>query len=308
MFVKYFRTKIFWLLALAVSLGVLSSSAQAHEGLHEQIVAMTAKIKRDPKNASLYLQRGELHRLHRAWSRAAADYDRAARLQPELTIVDFVRGKMFFESGRLQRARLTLDRFLTKQPTHFEALVTRARVLAKLGAVDEAINDFTAALSASPDPELYLERARVTVQRAQVAVPRTQTGVQRAQTAARHANRQTAAPDNSRIAEALNGLDEGIKRLGPLVTLQLAAIDLELRRHNYDAALARVDIVASQSERKETWLVRRGEILTLAGRPDEARTAFQSALTAIDSLPPSHRQTRSITTLQLRIRSALGSQ
>src|SRR5688572_5755619 len=115
MFVKYFRTRLVWLLVVTICL-LLSSSAQAHEGLHEQIVAITAKIKRDPKNATLYLQRGELHRLHRDWTRAAVDYDRAERLQPELQIVNFVRGRMFFESGRLRRARVTLDRFLAQQP------------------------------------------------------------------------------------------------------------------------------------------------------------------------------------------------
>jgi len=135
----------------------------AHEGLHEQIAAITAKIKRDPKNASLYLQRGELHRFHRDWVRAAADYDRAERLQPSLKIVELARGKMFFESGKLQRAKATLDRFLAQQPRHYEALITRARVLAKLGDNTNAAKDFTAALAMSsvPEPELYLERANV---------------------------------------------------------------------------------------------------------------------------------------------------
>jgi len=104
------------------------------------------------------------------------------------------------------------------------------------------------------------------------------------------------------------GLDEGIQKLGPLVTLQLTAIDLELRRRNYDAALARLDGITSQSERKETWLVRRGEILKLAGRQEEARAAFNAALVAIESLPPARRQSRTVTTLELRARSALGSQ
>jgi tetratricopeptide (TPR) repeat protein len=298
MFVKYFRTRIVWLLALTICLAMLSSFAQAHEGLHEQIVAITAKIKRDPKNASLYLQRGELYRLHRDWTRAAADYDRAARLEPELQVIDFVRGKLFFESGRLQRARLTLDRFLTQQPSHFEGLVTRARVLAGLGATTDAVKDFTQALAVSPDPELYLERAQVAAGAAWVTARNVRGPARNVRVAGRHAER---------LEDALNGLDEGIKRLGPLVTLQLAAIELELRRHNYDAALARLDLVTSQSERKETWLVRRGEILALAGRKDEARSSFQDALTAIDSLPPSRRQTRTITALQLRIRSALGS-
>ena len=50
------------ILLIAVCIVLASSLVWAHEGLHEQIAAITAKIKRDPKNASLYLQRGELHR------------------------------------------------------------------------------------------------------------------------------------------------------------------------------------------------------------------------------------------------------
>jgi predicted Zn-dependent protease len=277
---NHFRKRVVCLVGIVLCLVLLSSFVQAHEGLHEQIIAVTAKIKRDPKNAALYLQRGELYRLHREWTRAAADYDRAARLQPDLKIVDLARGKMLLESGRFERARLALDRFLRLQPDHYEGLITRARVFDRIGLRSQAIDDFTHALThpAVPDPDLYIERAHVT------------------------------AKDDQRIDEALNGLDEGIKRLGPLVTLQLTAIDLELRRHNYDAALARLDAVTSQSERKETWLVRRGEILKLAGRQEEARAAFNAALVAIESLPPARRQSRTVTTLELRARSALGSQ
>ena len=272
MLVKCLLKKATWLLGVGI---LLSSFAHAHEGLHEQIAAITAKIKRDPKNASLYLQRGELHRIHRDWGRAAADYDRAARLKPDLTIVDVARGKMLFESGRFPRAKFVLDRFLSQQPNHFEALTTRARVLAKLGSTADAIKDFTRAIAQSPEPELYLERAETTLR------------------------------DEKHIDEALSGLDEGIKRLGPIVTLQLPAIELELRRQNYEGALSRLDLIAAQSERKETWLVRRGEILKLAGRDEEARAAFNAALVAIESLPPARRQSKAVTALQVRARSAL---
>ncbi len=272
MSVKRLLKKATWLLGIGI---LLSSFAHAHEGLHEQIAAITAKIKRDPKNASLYLQRGELHRLHRDWSRAATDYDRAARLQPGLTIVDLARGKMLFESGRFHRSKLVLDRFLRQQPNHFEGLTTRARVLAKLGSTAAAVNDFTRAIAQSPDPELYLERA------------------------------ETISRKGNHIAEALSGLDEGINRLGPIVTLQLPAIELELRRQSYEGALSRLDLIAAQSERKETWLVRRGEILKLAGRDEEAGAAFNAALIAIESLPPARRQSKAVAALQARARSAL---
>ncbi|HYV12784.1 MAG TPA: tetratricopeptide repeat protein [Pyrinomonadaceae bacterium] len=271
-----FQKKFIWLVVISV-VALLPSFAHAHEDVHEQIAAITAKIKRDPKNASLYLQRGELHRLHRDWMRAAADYDRAERLQPGLQIVDLARGRMLFDSGKLQRAKLTLDRFLSRQPTHYEGLITRARVLVKLGARTDAAKDFTRALSLAsiPEPELYLERANV------------------------------VAAGEAQLPDALSGLDEGINKLGPLVTLQLVAIDLELRRKNYDGALVRLDQITAQSQRKEAWLVRRGEILKLAGRDAEARAAFNAALTAIESLPPAHRQSRSVSALELRARSAL---
>lgn len=247
----------------------------AHEGLPEQIIAITAKIKRDPKNAVLYLQRGELYRLHRDWARASADYDHALRLQPSLTIVDLARGRMLFESRRLKPAKVVLDRFLRNQPDHFEGLVTRARVLARMNARLESAHDFTRAIAIAIEPELYVERAKV------------------------------LAGDKHYVEEALRGLDEGIQRIGPLVTLQLTAIDLELVRSNYDAALARLDLINKQSARKETWLVRRGEILQTAGRNDEARAAYTAALEAIHSLPPARRQTRAVTALELRARSAL---
>lgn len=274
---KHLRTKLIYSAAVAVCFAWLSSPVGAHEGVHEQIVALTARIKRDPGNASLYLQRGELYRLHRNWRRAAVDYDRAARLQPGLTVIDLARGKMLFESRRPQQAKIVLDRFLRRQPDHVEGVITRARVLAAIGARVQAARDYTQAiaLAPAPEPELYLERAQV------------------------------LAGDADHIEEALRGLDEGIKRLGSLVTLQLLAIDLELRRKNHDAALTRLDMITAQSERKEMWLVRRGEILRSAGRIEEAHAAFKTALDAIEALSPDRRQNRSVTALQLRARSGL---
>ena len=261
-------------LVIIVLVGVVNVSA--HDGLHEQIAEVTARIRRDPKNAALYLKRGELYRLHRDWTRAAADYDRAARLHPRLAEIDFARGRMLFEAGRPRPAQIALDRFLHEQPDHLEALITRGRVLVRLGQHAAGARDFTEAIARSPEPELFLERAQA-----------------------------LSAGGGAHLDEALRGLDEGIARHGPLVTLQLYAIDLELRRKHYDAVLARLETVAAQSPRKETWLARRGEILALAGRAHEARAAFAAALAAVESLPASRRRTGAVTELEARVRAAL---
>lgn len=252
--------------------------ADAHEGLHEQIAEVSAKIKREPKNASLYLKRGELHRLHGSWQLALADYRRAEQLNPRLDEVKFGRGRMYFEAGRPGQAKVWLDRFLAARPDHVEALATRARVLVKLNRRLAAVNDYSQAIArlARPKPEYFIERAQALV-------------------------------GEGRGDEALEGLDEGVKKLGPIVTLQVFAIELELSGKHYDAAISRLELIAAQSRRKESWLARRGEILLQAGRGDEAREAFKAALAAIESLPPYHRGTKATMELEGRVRAAMGS-
>lgn len=255
---------------------MLASPIAAHEGLHEQIAEATRQIRVEPKNARLYLQRGELHRLHCDWRAALADYRRVEQLNPSLDEVRFARGRMYFEAGKALQARIWLDRFLVAHPNHVDALVTRARVLVKLNHRIVAVEDYSRAIEtlAKPKPEYYIERAQALV-------------------------------IEGRKDEALGGIDEGIEKLGSIVTLQLFAIDLELSSRCYDAALSRLEQISAQSPRKESWLARRGVILVQAGREDESREAFKAALSAIESLPPSLRGTKATMELEGRVRAAL---
>ena len=90
------------------------------------------------------------------------------------------------------------------------------------------------------------------------------------------------------------------------MTLQRAALDLEIRRGNLDGALARLEHASASSPRQETWLARRGEILERAGRLEEARDSFALALREIDRLPTHRRRTDAMTRLDERLREALG--
>ena len=109
------------------------------------------------------------------------------------------------------------------------------------------------------------------------------------------------------LDEALAGLDRGIERLGPLVSLEFHAIELELERKNFDGALARLDRVAPQYGRRETVLERRGEILTAAGRENEARQAFAEALAALETISPSRRATPAMAQMETRLRAILAA-
>ena len=269
----------FWIGFCVLTLGLARPpAASGHADLLALIDIVTKKIESDPKNAALYLKRGELYRVHADWKMAESDFDRVAQLDPKLDAVDFCRGKLCFESGQNERARALLDKYLAGQPDHVDALMTRARLLLKLGERKAAANDFTQAIAKASDPmaEYFLERAQ-------------------------------AQADDGELEAAVRGLDEGLKRLGPLVGLELYAIDLELAHKDFDGALKRLETISARSERKEKWLARRGEILVLAGRRDEAKISFVAALAAIESLPPRLRQTPAMLDLKKRVNGALAA-
>ena len=266
--------------ALALWAVTFAENARGHAELLLQIEEVTKEIAKDPKNPELYVRRGELRRQHVEWDLAHEDYDRADALSPNLPIVDLLRGRLYSDSGWPLSALACVNHFLSKQPKHPEALVIRARIRTRLGLRHSAAEDYSAAIRMSPEPvpDLFIERAQLL---------------------------GSLGPEY--LAEALRGLDEGIARMGSLVTLQLFAIDVELKQKNFDGALQRVDKIAEKSPRKETWLVRRGEILQQAGRPEEARRAYQSALASLQTLPPTRRYVPAMQELEKRIKRELVS-
>ena len=271
-----------WLLLLPLFAMVSPASAEAHGAVHEQIDALTAQISQAPRNAGLYVMRGELLSEHGDWEAALSDFHRAGQLNPGLSIIDLARGKTLFQAGQLSSAKQALDRYLIRQPHHTDALISRARVHAQLGQLEAGVADYTRAIDdlarlGHPNPDYYFQRARL-----------------------------VAARGRSFVPEALRGLDEGLVALGPLATLQLYAIELELTIGRTEAALARLDSIATQqSHRPEAWLTRRGEILEQGGRARDARAAYEKALAAIDALSPRYRGTRATLELEARLRRTL---
>jgi tetratricopeptide (TPR) repeat protein len=254
----------------------LAASGAAHEDLLVQIDRLTGQIEKDPGRAILYFRRGELRRMHEDWVSAREDLERAAALDPALAVADLALGRLANQSGDPRRAKAALDRFLTREPDHGEALIERGRARVLLGERSAAVEDFTRGLRTleAPRPENYLERADV-------------------------------LRSEGRLEEALKGLQEGLDRVGTALPLQLALLDLELETSRFDAALARLDDVARASDRKDLWLARRGDILRQAGRKSEANRAYASALAAIEALPAARRRTRFTQDLELKVRTAL---
>ncbi|MGK0190267.1 MAG: tetratricopeptide (TPR) repeat protein [Verrucomicrobiales bacterium] len=251
----------------------------AHLEIEEQIAAVTKELAEKPDDPALYLRRAELNRVHKNWKLASADYDKAEKLDPELTAVSLGRGRMLLDAGEIEKAKFTFDRVLEEKPNEAQAFFFRGRTLAKLGRAREAVRDFDSALPLlrRPTAEHYLERARTLI-----------------------ATKEKEAP-----TEAVHGLDQGISRLGPLHTLHRYAAEIEIASGETDKALSRIDGMIVKTSGHLEWLKMKADVLIVASKTKEAKHAYQMCLKKIESLPPHRRKVPLIATLKAEIELAL---
>ena len=261
--------------ALLTAAFALVPVCTAHPDIEIRIAAVTKQINVRPNDAELYLRRGSLHREHRDWEKALADFDRAAELAPRFADVHLARGRMWLDAGKLTDAHEELDRFLTLRPNHALGMIYRARVLRAMGEHAAAGEDYDRGIRAAdrPGPQLFLDRAR-------------------------------AFADAGEFERALSGLDEAVTRLGPILTIESYAIELEAKRRRYDLALSRLDRMLDRLP-KERFLQRRGALLERAARHDEARASYQEALAHVNTLPPRRRDTKPFVDLQAELAAAV---
>ena len=254
-------------LFLLTVLTVSTTRVHAHDGLRAQIAVLTMQIDAERARADLYLRRGELRRAVGDLSDARTDLERAGRLDPHVRGLDFARARLDMDERLPAQAITASTRVLAVERRNVEALLLRARAYAQLGTRAHAVADLTRAIDIEPLPDLVIERARLL---------------------------ETVPVD---LAEALAGVEDGIRRIGPVVTLDLEALDLERRLGRYDAAIRRVDGLTARASRKEQWLARRGALLDEAGRTSDALAAYVAARAAAVALPPHIRSTRATSAL-----------
>lgn len=249
---------------LAAVLAVLvlaSSTARADPELAARIGIVDDRIAEEPGNADLYARRAVLRAEAAEWTAALADLDRAETLRPDHPELGLLRARVLLGAGRADEGRAALDAFVAKRPDHAAARIERARLRAAEGDRDGAVRDWDVALAALPKPvpDFYLERARLLLR------------------------------EPARTDDALAGIEQGVKRLGTLVTLVSFAVDAEAARARPTAALAWVDRLPKHLKTTPLWIARRADLLDAADRSDAALSARCDALAALRSLPPSRR-------------------
>src|SRR5690349_3625086 len=191
--------------ALLFPLGLLLSApwlVEAEDDIAEAMESVNRQIAANPQDGRLLVQRGRLQALARKYDQALADMDQANRLTP-LPEIDREKAQVYLTAGWNETGVDYATRHLSKFPQDAEALLIRGRLNAKLGRTAEAGADMGAAIQRMPEPplDLYMERASV-----------------------------LTTQDGAHLGEALSTLEQGIKRLGNVVTLESAALEIELQQ------------------------------------------------------------------------------
>ncbi len=239
-----------WLL---LTIGLQAGELLAHPESEVAVAELTRWIERTPQQPSLWFARSVHHRDHGRWDAAEADLVATERLAPHHPGLDLAFAQVFLETRRWAKARQRAERVLAEDDRAAAAHLLKARACSRLGDTHQARASYSRALSLldEPTPELFLERT---------ALPATV---------------------EVRLAE----LEEAMARVGAAHVLMLKALELEIAAGRTEAALGRIDRLAAHSERQETWLKRKGDLLAASGRPNEARLAYRQSRAAIAALP-----------------------
>ncbi len=244
-------------LSCALPLIAAAGTAVAHPDFDVVGREVDRLVAADPANAKLRIDQAQVRKRAGDWDGALVALAQAQVLGADPDAVDAARASVYLAAGFPRMAAFQCDTVLARRPDAFDVLFERGRSQLALGELDNADRDFARAIAGmtTVHPEHVMIRA-------------------------------DALRARARRAEALQALDAGITRLGPLPSLELTAIDIELELQRYDSALARLDLLLRQTPTNAAWMARRAEILKQADRPEEARTEFAHALRQLETNPP----------------------
>ncbi|MFT7676242.1 MAG: tetratricopeptide (TPR) repeat protein [Planctomycetota bacterium] len=268
------RPRLLSLLACALLFGATPLAAAPDGELWAQIELVSKDLRKNPRRADLFLRRADLLRRFRQFPGALADVKQARRLDPALSAAGRIEGRILRDAGHTWRALRAYGEFLEHNPNVHGARLERAQLWASVNRLRSAVRDYDHVIAgdAKPSPDVFMARHDLQL--------RQGPGLRSA---------------------ALAGLETGLTKLGPIISLELPALQLETELGHYERALARIERIAKVLPRLDGWWLHRAEVLRAAGRQAEAQSAYRSALNKLAQVPASRRR---MTLVQDMIRQA----
>lgn len=244
------------LVLVAVLMTFVASSALAHPDPKHSLQAIDADISAFPNDPQLHLTKAGILLGIGHVDDAIRSVDAAARLDEKARNLGYYEARIMQALHHEEQARARLKTFVQAEPQHADAWRLLASLAMKAGQTDEAI---VAAQSL-----LKLDDV----------LPDDFT-----QAAAMYLHRAGPGDDDS----ALQVLNLGLAKLGCLTGLHRMAMDIEVRLHRHDAALARLTQLTQRLGPHVEYETQRADILVAAGRSAEAAQACDNAIAIMDT-------------------------
>jgi len=245
--------------------------------LDELDAATRQELAKRPDDPQRHIERARVLQMKGEWDAALEEVETAAARGGDPDVLGQVRASIYLDAGFPRMAKVEVDRVLARRPDAAGLLYERGRAWLAIGNPEAAARDFGDAIAKGPRPTPE-----------QVI-----------------AHRDVLLGLGKKDA-ALRALDDGMARVGHVVSLELPAVDLEVELGRYDAALARLDRLAATAPPNPLWIARRGEVLDKAGRGAQARAEYAKALALIDARPAARRG-KPFVDLKRRLEMALAS-
>ena len=268
------------LLAMTASVLLVLSAGPAlgHGGFHQRLAQLAVALEKSPNDPALHFELADVNGQHGDWQMALLNLDRVEELAPGKFPTSLLRGQAWLTGGQPGKAKTALDALLAGQPEHARGRLLRARAAQRLGDAAGSLADYREALrrTPAPDPDLLQETAG-------------------------------ALAAGGFPEEAVRVLAAGMEKLGPIPSLVLRAMEVEIATGNFDAALARVEALRKSAPRPEPWMARRASVLAQAGRIEDSRAAWQALVEHLAALPNLERGSHAMCILAEDARHALAS-
>jgi predicted Zn-dependent protease len=235
-------------------------------------------LKKTPNDPALHFELADLNGQHGDWQMSLLNLDRVEELGPGKFPTPLLRGQAWLIGGQPEKAKMVLDPLVAAHPESARGWLLRARAAQRLGDAAGSLADYREALRRTnvPEPDLIQEAA-------------------------------DALAAAGLAGEAVQVLAAGIEKLGPIPSLALRAMEVEIATKNFDAALTRVEALRKSAPRPEPWMARRASVLAQAGRIEESRAAWQALVAHLEALPNLERGSHAMSKLMQDARQALGS-
>ncbi len=263
-------------LSLLLSL-LVPSTGHADGSYHDVLNRLNGLLEASPNDDALHFQLATAHVDHGDWAACLAEVERVERLAPGKHPTRFLEGRAFCTGGDYQMALYALDDVLEAEPNHAPALAERGKVYLKLRAPEKALRDYHAAFKdkTSTQRQWYFEAAS-----GFVALGLPETGV--------------------------DLFEQGLRQAGADPDFLVQQLEAAISAQDYEIALRNADLLKDFWPRPEPWMARRAQILSQAGRANEARAAWTALHDHLMALPNLDRGLPLLIPILAEVRQALG--